>query len=392
MSEFVATENKETKPRNVQLDNAEAVRKLPGDDGRCAKMSNWLRKKFGMQQAEQNEESAAKGFPSKYLTRSIEAHERSQQPPKYEAEKLRLATNGDLFKSFNVPGLVGLGGSDKEEKKKKEKELRAKEKQKEEDVAIQRASEIKNETTQVQPRFTKHATSAARRTYWRDRKAYVDQYMPRISRPFCNFADQYETIKQYKKVLKWDFGNYTPIKIRVDCTLYHGCDPLLAGERSTRKSKEVYLTQTLSFNQVIKFEGLRYCQIPIKTRMAFSITLVFQENAELTIGCVSINLFDEKGQFRSGIQDLNIWPFYSIDERLGCMKEYNGMKSEDYRLHSLKGTLHMVFSKLVVGFESFICPMYYSSRDERKISIYQLMKTQEDIDDEAMLQEKSIDN
>ena len=167
---------------------------------------------------------------------------------------------------------------------------------------------------------------------------------------------------------------------------------MLAGERSTRKSKEVYLTQTLSFNQVIKFEGLRYCQIPIKTRMAFSITLVFQENAELTIGCVSINLFDEKGQFRSGIQDLNIWPFYSIDERLGCMKEYNGMKSEDYRLHSLKGTLHMVFSKLVVGFESFICPMYYSSRDERKISIYQLMKTQEDIDDEAMLQEKSIDN
>ena len=47
MSEFVATENKETKPRNVQLDNVEAVKKLPDDDGRLTKMANWFRKKFG---------------------------------------------------------------------------------------------------------------------------------------------------------------------------------------------------------------------------------------------------------------------------------------------------------------------------------------------------------
>jgi len=65
--------------------------------------------------------------------------------------------------------------------------------------------------------------------------------------------------------------------------------------------------------------------------MAFTVTLIFEENAELTIGCVSINLFDEKHQFRSGIQDLNIWPFYKIDERLGCMKEYNGMSLADYK-------------------------------------------------------------
>lgn len=67
---------------------------------------------------------------------------------------------------------------------------------------------------------------------------------------------------------------------------------------STIKSKEVYISQSISFNQVIKFgklNPLRYCQIPIKTRLAFSIKMLFQENAELTIGCVSINLFDEKG-------------------------------------------------------------------------------------------------
>ena len=206
--------------------------------------------------------------------------------------------------------------------------------------------------------------------------------MPTIRRPFCNFADQYETIRKYKKVLRWDFGNYTPIKLRVDCVLYHGCDPLLDGDESTRKSKEVYLSQTVSFNQVIKFRDLRYCQIPIKTRMAFSITLIFQENAELVIGCVSTNLFDERGQFRSGIQDLNIWPFYSIDERLGCMKEYHGMTQANYEKHQARNTLHLLFSKLIVSFDGFICPMIYSSRDERNLGQYNLTKTPED--DEAV--------
>lgn len=94
------------------------------------------------------------------------------------------------------------------------------------------------------------------------------------------------------------------------------------------------MAQGINYNQTIKFAGLRYCQIPIKTRLSFSIVLVFQENAELTIGCVSVNLFDEKGQFRSGIQDLNIWPFYKLDKRLGCMKEYNGMRKKDFEYHS----------------------------------------------------------
>jgi hypothetical protein len=48
----------------------------------------------------------------------------------------------------------------------------------------------------------------------------------------------------------------------------------------------------------------------------------------LTIGCVSMNLFDEKGRFKNGMRELNVWPFYELDERLGCMKEYNGLTVE----------------------------------------------------------------
>ena len=400
MQEFVATENRDTKPRNVQLDNPEAVKRLPADDGRCAKMSNWLKQKFGMaEKAEtENETGGKKTGLSKYLQRSIEAHAKAEnaRPERYVDLKKRQASGGQFLGNFDFGQgtLLNLGTSDKDEKgKKKNKKDKKKKKEKQLEEELLAAPTFQGEITEIKKRFTKHATRAQRQQYWDDRRAYVSQYMPQIRKPFCNFADHYETIRQYKRMLRWDFkGDYTPVKIRVDCTLLHGCDPLLEGDDSTRRSKEVYLAQTVNLNQVIKFKELRYCQIPIKTRLAFSITLVFQENAELTIGCVSINLFDEKGQFRSGPQDLNIWPFYTIDERLGCMKEYNGMTKANYDYHRRRGTQHMLFSKLMLSFEAFICPMVYSSRDERKISIYKLTKTAEDSADEEMLQLKSIDN
>ena len=69
------------------------------------------------------------------------------------------------------------------------------------------------------------------------------------------------------------------------------------------------------------------------------------------------------------------------------------MTQANYDKHKVKGTMHLLFSKLVINFETFICPMIYSSRDERKIGLYNLTKTKEDIDDEKELKKKkSIDN
>ena len=74
------------------------------------------------------------------------------------------------------------------------------------------------------------------------------------------------------------------------------------------------------------------------------------------------------------------------------MKEYNGVKSNVSKLKNLSNTIHQYFSKLVVCFESFICPLVYSSRDEKKITKYKLTKTKEDQDDEILLLQKSINN
>jgi hypothetical protein len=164
--------------------------------------------------------------------------------------------------------------------------------------------------------------------------------------------------------------------------LYHGCEVLTA----SAYSDEVYFGNSPQFEQWISFGNLRYCQIPMKTRLSFSLVLLTREGTALTIGCVSMNLFDEKGRFRNGLRELNLWPFYELDERLGCMKEYNGMTLERDR------AIDALFSKVVVEFESFICPMTYSSRDEKKIDFHRLSTNKEDKEDKATLINVAIRN
>ena len=49
------------------------------------------------------------------------------------------------------------------------------------------------------------------------------------------------------------FGKFTPVKIQLECTLYHGCEVLTEGVLSN----EVYFNNTLHFDQWITFGNLR---------------------------------------------------------------------------------------------------------------------------------------
>lgn len=121
--------------------------------------------------------------------------------------------------------------------------------------------------------------------------------------------------------MRFSIGNFTPLKIRIDCDLFHGCERLV----ETQVSAEVYFSNNIIVNRWVDFGNLRYCQLPMKTRLSVNIVMVFKEHGhELVIGCVSLNLFDEKKRFRQGMQDFSLWPFYEYDARLGCMKEYKG--------------------------------------------------------------------
>jgi len=128
----------------------------------------------------------------------------------------------------------------------------------------------------------------------------------------------------------------------------------------------------------------------MKTRLSFNIIMVSKEGYQLTIGCVSVNLFDEKGRFRNGLRELNVWPFYEIDPRLGCMKEYNGFSKKE--LETMRSQIDALFTKLVIEFESFIHPLYYSARDEKKVETYNLTTNKEDREDKEKLIKVQIAN
>lgn len=74
---------------------------------------------------------------------------------------------------------------------------------------------------------------------------------------------------------------------------------------------------------------MRYCQLPKNTWLSFNVFLLTKEGYKFIIGSVSVNLFNEKGRIWTGLREFNIWPFYSIDSWLGCMKEYNGFAKDE---------------------------------------------------------------
>jgi len=224
-----------------------------------------------------------------------------------------------------------------------------------------------------------------------DEDAFLEQELMKINNPFFNYSNLYYNIVHYTNIMAAKFSKFsklTPMKIQLECTLYHGCEKLT----ETAYSDEQYFNNTIRFDEWIEFENLRYCQIPMKTRLSFNIFMITKEGYVLTLGCVSMNLFDEKGRFRNGLREFNVWPFYELDERLGCMKEYNGMTVEQAQAKDFSKLIDSLFTKLVLEFETFMCPLYYSSRDEKKIDQFKLTTNKEDLEDKANLINVQIKN
>lgn len=99
-------------------------------------------------------------------------------------------------------------------------------------------------------------------------------------------------MQAYSNILRFSIGNYTPTKIKIECTLYHGCEKLV--EKQVIESN-TWFSNNIQINKQTNFGKLRYCQLPVKTKLSVNVILVFDKpGQDLTIGCVSINLFDEK--------------------------------------------------------------------------------------------------
>lgn len=99
-------------------------------------------------------------------------------------------------------------------------------------------------------------TAGAPEEYEKRRLQYVNKVIPSISTNWCSFGQKVETINAFRDMCSAYFGKLTPLKIRVDCYLYHGCDLLF--EEAKQESIEVYFNNNVSFNEQIDFK-LKYC-------------------------------------------------------------------------------------------------------------------------------------
>lgn len=201
-----------------------------------------------------------------------------------------------------------------------------------------------------------------------------------INSVYSNFSWNLDKMMLFKQVM---FGKASikPHCLEVEWMLYHGAE--LLSDKVT--SKQSYFNSNPKFNQWINFNNMRYWELPKKTRLSFNIILTTMESIKITIGSVSINLFDEKGKLNSGIRDLNIWPFYSIDSRLGCMKEYFGVSKN--RSQGNKINMNTLFSKIYIQIEDFSLPMFYTPRTNEDMG-----NNERDAQDKIKLIDAQVDN
>ena len=113
---------------------------------------------------------------------------------------------------------------------------------------------------------------------------------------YSNHSFNFGKMALFKRVMFGE-GSFIPHFIEVDCKLYHGAEEIF----TPVTSKRVYFNNCAKFNQWIYFEHLRYCQLPKKTRLSFNIIMTTVENVKITIGTVSMNIFDDQGKLNSGI-------------------------------------------------------------------------------------------
>jgi len=59
--------------------------------------------------------------------------------------------------------------------------------------------------------------------------------------------------------------------------------------------------------------------LPLESRLIIEIYMQSSEGFYQCIGLGQLQLFDEFGFIKQGIQGINIWPFYSKEPRLSCI-------------------------------------------------------------------------
>lgn len=95
---------------------------------------------------------------------------------------------------------------------------------------------------------------------------------------------------------------------------------------------------------------IKISQLPKESRIGVNIYAISSNGHSYLLGCCSKTLFDEFGNLRTGMQELHIWPFYKVEERLTCMQEFYGMQTDHYES---KHKDRLEYPRIYLEFDSF---------------------------------------
>lgn len=150
---------------------------------------------------------------------------------------------------------------------------------------------------------------------------------------------------------------------------------LVYGEKVVKfKGRECLLrSQQVNFAFNARMEEWMNFNIPIsnlpkEARLCINI-LAISPQETFIIGSAATTLYDEFGRLRTGLQCLNIWPFYRVEPRFSCMNSYCGASGYIVPKHYSAGELeegHMEkgYGQIVVELEEYLTePNVWSLRD-----------------------------
>ena len=226
---------------------------------------------------------------------------------------------------------------------------------------------------------------------------------------YSNFGWNFSSNNAFR-ILEFDEKNYIPLKFYLKSYLYLGSEKL----HKPVYSKKIYYSNSARFDQWVQFGDIRYWDLPrnakicidivletlepkspnyqIQKRLseieprdsnAFDIRKLYSKGIDLYIGSISFNIFDYNGKLKNSDKGFNVWPFYTHDPQLGCMKEYHGVSSKIFQAKRWKrDDWHC---KLFLEFQKFPKIVMHSVREKRetiKMDHFEL----EDIEDTENLE------
>lgn len=106
---------------------------------------------------------------------------------------------------------------------------------------------------------------------------------------------------------------------------------------------------------------LKISDLPKESRIGVNIYAVGAFGHSFLIGSCTRTIFDEFGELRTGIQEMQIWPFYRVEARLSCMQDFWGLQTDHYENFSKE---KLEYCRIYIQFELFQSdPVTWSLKD-----------------------------